>query len=96
VQEQAQLLDEGLQSIVQSSSLFCETRGMGLLRALVVADPEKNPPLKYVQKARQAGLLVSRAGKNAVRFLPPLVIQRDEIAHGLKILRDVAVGWGEA
>jgi 4-aminobutyrate aminotransferase-like enzyme len=38
-----------------------------------------------------AGLCVSTAGSNTMRFLPPLVITDAEIERGLAILRDVLV-----
>jgi acetylornithine/N-succinyldiaminopimelate aminotransferase len=50
-------------------------RGRGLLQGLVL-DGEAAP---VVAKARELGLLVSVAGGNVVRFVPPLVVTRAEI-----------------
>ena len=41
------------------------------------------------KKALEKGLLVLTAGKNVVRLLPPLIIDKDTILKGLKILEEV-------
>jgi acetylornithine/N-succinyldiaminopimelate aminotransferase len=50
-------------------------RGRGLLQGLVL-DGEALP---VVTRARELGLLVSVAGGNVVRFVPPLIVTRAEI-----------------
>jgi predicted acetylornithine/succinylornithine family transaminase len=50
-------------------------RGRGLLQG-VVLEGEAAP---VVAKAREHGLLVSAAGANVVRFVPPLIVSRAEI-----------------
>ena len=39
-----------------------------------------------IQKSFEQGLLVLKAGKNTLRFLPPLTISREEIDEGFKRL----------
>ena len=65
-------------------------RGRGLMQALVVARPRKHPPGEIVRSARERGLLVTRAGEDAVRLLPPLNCGEDEVDQALEILRAVA------
>jgi acetylornithine/succinyldiaminopimelate/putrescine aminotransferase len=60
-------------------------RGRGLLQGLVL-EGEAAP---VVAKARERGLLVSVAGGNVVRFVPPLVVTRAEIDEALGILDSV-------
>ncbi len=42
-----------------------------------------------IERARDAGLLLVSAGEHTLRFLPPLVITRNELARGLAILAEV-------
>jgi 4-aminobutyrate aminotransferase-like enzyme len=42
-----------------------------------------------VVKARERGLLLSVAGGNVVRFVPPLVVGRAEIDEALSVLEGV-------
>lgn len=46
-------------------------------------------PSEIINKLIENGLLVLSAGKNVIRFLPPLVITYDEIDKGLEILKKV-------
>jgi acetylornithine/N-succinyldiaminopimelate aminotransferase len=57
-------------------------RGRGLLQGLVL-EGEAGP---MVARARERGLLVSAAGGNVVRFVPPLIVTREEIDEALQIL----------
>jgi acetylornithine/N-succinyldiaminopimelate aminotransferase len=57
-------------------------RGRGLLQGLVV-EGEAAP---IVARARDKGLLLSVAGGNVVRFVPPLVVTRDEIDEAVTLL----------
>ena len=44
------------------------------------------PPTEIQKKALEKGLLVLTAGKNVVRLLPPLVISKEEIEAGARII----------
>ena len=57
-------------------------RGRGLLQGLVL-DGDATP---VMIKAREKGLLVSVAGGNVIRFVPPLIVTREEIDEALHIL----------
>ena len=90
VQELGARLRAGLDRLAADIPLFASARGLGLMQALVVADPRRHPPADFVLRARQHGLLVTRAGADAVRILPPLNVSTEEIDQGLAILREVA------
>lgn len=64
-----------------------EVRGYGLMLGLLLADEEK--PGDYVAKAREEGLLICTAGKQVLRFVPPLVITKEEIDQVIDILKKV-------
>ncbi|MBR3085295.1 MAG: aspartate aminotransferase family protein [Kiritimatiellae bacterium] len=62
-------------------------RGQGLMIGLAL-DPGKIDAGRVVDAARDIGLLVCKAGGNAIRILPPLNVTDDEIDDGLDILAD--------
>jgi acetylornithine/N-succinyldiaminopimelate aminotransferase len=43
-------------------------------------------PADVVARARSAGLLLSLAGSNVVRFVPPLIVGKPEIDEAIEIL----------
>ncbi|MBR6566053.1 MAG: aminotransferase class III-fold pyridoxal phosphate-dependent enzyme, partial [Spirochaetaceae bacterium] len=62
-----------------------EIRGKGLMIGI---DVEQSAA--QVQKdCLAAGLCISTAGANTLRFLPPLVITDEEIKRGLDILKNI-------
>jgi predicted acetylornithine/succinylornithine family transaminase len=57
-------------------------RGQGLMWGMDITVPAAD----IIGKARDAGLLLVSAGEHTLRFLPPLVITRDELTRGLDII----------
>ena len=62
-----------------------QVRGLGLMIGLELK--EKAGP--YVQKLMDKGVIVLLAGATVIRFLPPLVISRQEIDTVVKALKEV-------
>ena len=60
-------------------------RGRGLLQGLII----DGDPVDVVTRARAAGLLLSVAGANIVRFVPPLIVGKAEIDEAIEILDHV-------
>ena len=78
---------EAIRGQVASWNLPCirEVRGKGLMIGI---DVEQSAA--QVQKdCLAAGLCISTAGANTLRFLPPLVITDEEINRGLDILKNI-------
>jgi acetylornithine aminotransferase len=71
----------------EHSELFLQSVGFGMMRGLRVKDADTLGLL--VNGARQEGLLVLKAGKNTLRFLPPLTITKEEIDEGFVRLNHV-------
>lgn len=67
-----------------NKNLFTDIVGLGLMRGLRVKDSETLGSL--IKEAANCGVLVLKAGKNTLRFLPPLTITKDEINEGFKRL----------
>ena len=82
VNEVSAYLDEKLQALVKKYDVVKATRGLGLMRAL-----EMNVPVgPYVNKALEKGLLIISAGTYIIRFVPPLVITKDNVDEMIGIL----------
>lgn len=64
-----------------------EIRGLGLMIGIVMDG--KIDPHAIQKKCLDAGLCVTTAGKDVVRFLPPLNISDAEIDKGLEIFKNV-------
>ncbi|HEX5710318.1 MAG TPA: aspartate aminotransferase family protein [Sulfuricurvum sp.] len=62
-------------------AVFLEHVGFGLMRGLRVVDAETLG--KIINAARNHGVIVLKAGRNTLRFLPPLTITKADIDEGL-------------
>lgn len=65
-------------------NIFKEEVGLGLMRGLRVKD--SNTLQEIIKNCFKEGVLVLKAGKNTMRFLPPLTITKDEINNGFERL----------
>jgi acetylornithine aminotransferase len=78
--------DEHLQQVASThSDLFEKSVGLGLMRGLRVKDGEKLPLI--IKKSLECGVVVLKAGRNTLRFLPPLTITKEEIGEGFARLQ---------
>ncbi len=77
-------LATGLQQFVRTG-VATEVRGRGLLCGIALSEPAA----PYVHKAREYGLLLSVAGGNVIRFVPPLIVEKPHIDEALEILEKV-------
>jgi acetylornithine/N-succinyldiaminopimelate aminotransferase len=85
VGEVGQALEAALQGIVDRFDACLCVRGRGLMRGIGV-DPEQIDRAAVMVAARERGLLITTAGKDAFRFVPPLIIDRDDVLKGAEIL----------
>lgn len=67
-------------------SLFEKSVGIGMIRGIRVKSAEQLAQI--VQAAHAKGVLVLKAGRNTLRFLPPLTITTEEIDLGFQRLND--------
>ncbi|MBZ4687558.1 MAG: acetylornithine/N-succinyldiaminopimelate aminotransferase [Clostridia bacterium] len=89
--EMGEYLVEGLKEISGTYSFAGEVRGLGLLVGMEL-EIEAVP---VVKKCLEKGLLLSPAGKNVLRFLPPLNVTRDEIDTALEKVNFVFEEMGD-
>ncbi len=86
IQEKGKLLEDGLNKLINKyPDKLIETRGLGLMRGLVV----KEDPLLILNGCLKNNLLLVKAGYDVIRFVPPLTIEKNEIELMLKILDKV-------
>ena len=82
VKEVSQYLEEKLDSLVTKYTGIKERRGKGLMQGLELDHPAN----KYIIKAQELGLIIVTAGANVIRFLPPLVIEKEHVDEMIGIL----------
>ena len=78
------LLREALQGFVDQYDKLLAVRGKGMMLGLVVDGEAK----ELVDALKAQGLLVLTAGKNVVRFLPPLTLGEDDLEDAVDMISD--------
>ena len=76
VQEITSYFEEKLDGLVEKYDFFTQRRGKGLMQGLVV---EGRSVGEIVAKALENGLVVISAGSDVLRFVPPLIITKEQI-----------------
>ncbi len=93
VERMGRLLRARLEALVKRyPNLFVDVRGAGLMLGLKCAVPNTD----MVNRLRAAGLLTVGAGDNAVRVLPPLIVEEGHVEEALAILDKVCAVWPAA
>jgi len=83
IEERIALFDRYLAKMADSlPHIFEYSVGLGLMRGLRCKSAEIQNSI--VTKAFEKGVIVLKAGRNTVRFLPPLTISTEEIREGFK------------
>lgn len=81
--------EKKLDELVDSYDFLTERRGVGFMQGLVC----KKPVGEIAARALEEGLVVITAGSDVLRFVPPLIIEKehvDEMAEKLNaVLRDI-------
>ena len=75
VNETAPYLEKKLEELVEKHDIVTGRRGKGFMQGITVTVP----PSKIINKAIENGLIVFSAGHDVVRFVPPLVITKEDI-----------------
>jgi acetylornithine aminotransferase len=81
------LFEESLKELKEEfASLFDKVVGLGMMRGLRCKSGVDLGMI--IQKASKEGVLVLKAGRNTLRFLPPLTISKEEINEGFERLKN--------
>ena len=90
VQEKGDYLQQGLEALAKQYPEIADgARGMGLIRGLVLTEKGVEQGAAIVKRLFEKGVLINFAGNAVLRFLPPLVIIKEEIDELLAALSDV-------
>ena len=76
-------MKEQLNLLTEDYDMILERRGEGLMQGL-----EFNCPVgPYIARALEKGLILINAGEKVIRFIPPLIVQREHVDEMIMILR---------
>lgn len=78
---------------VQFPELAAGVRGRGMLLGLVLTDKGIKHGLEIVQQLFERGMLINFAGMRVLRFIPPLIVSREEIDQLIDQLVAVLAGF---
>lgn len=83
VKEISVYLEEQLDKLVEEYDFVTARRGMGLMQGLELSIPVG----EVSSKALEHGLIIITAGSNVLRFVPPLVIEREHVDEMIEKLK---------
>ena len=75
VKEISACLEEKLDALVDKYDCLTQRRGVGLIQGVVTTKPVG----EITSKALEEGLLIISAGSDVLRFVPPLVIEKEHV-----------------
>lgn len=85
VRETGEYLYQKLEELKEDYECITAHRGMAMMQGL-----EFNCEVKDIlSKALEKGLVLISAGSNIIRFLPPLIISRDDVDEMITILKEI-------
>ena len=87
VQDISVYLEEQLEQLKKDVPMIAARRGLGLMQGLELK-PDV-PAGEISRKSLEQGLLLITAGNNVLRFVPPLVIEKEHIDEMAGILRKI-------
>ena len=90
VRAKGDYLHEKLQLLAaRFPALVTEARGLGLIQGLVLTEAGVEKGGAIVTRMFEKGCLINFAGNVALRFLPPLIVSREEIDQMIQLLAEV-------
>ena len=92
VQIMSNLLMSKLEQLKSSNNSIKEVRGMGLL---IAVEFESEISSEIITRCNENGLLLNAVRPNAVRFMPPLTVNREEIIQAVELFESSLMSNGE-
>ena len=86
VKEIGAYLYDALENLKTINSDIVAHRGMGLIQGIELSGNVKAGDV--VKKAHDSGLVLITAGNNVIRFIPPLVIEKEHVDKMIAILKE--------
>ena len=85
VKEVGDYLYEALEALKKELPSIVDHRGMGLMQGIELSEDVKAADV--VKKAHENGLILITAGSNVIRFIPPLIIEKEHVDRMIDILK---------
>ncbi len=85
VQEVGAYLYEALEKLKEEIPAVKDHRGMGLIQGLEFTEDVKVADV--VKRAHENGLVLITAGGNVIRFIPPLIVEKEHVDKMISILK---------
>jgi len=95
-QKQGKYLFKKLHSLYKKYDFIGDHRGIGLMQGIEIVrskkSKEKSPEIrdKIVLESFKRGLLLLGCGDNSIRFIPSLIVKKEDIDTAVSIFEDVA------
>ncbi len=93
VARQSAALKAGLEAIGAEFGVFEQVRGMGLMIGAVLKPEYVADIGALLDLAAEKQVLILQAGTSVLRFVPPLNITDEELAEGLKRVREAIAAY---
>lgn len=94
LQERSTYFIERLEDVAAKfPKLATGVRGRGMLLGLVLTDKGIKHGMEIVQQLFERGVLINFAGMQVLRFIPPLIVSREEIDQLIDQLKTVLAGF---
>jgi len=82
----------GLNELKEAYSIIGDVRGIGLMIGVELVEKNLSPAAEkckmVIKNALEGGIILLPAGESVIRFVPPLIITREEIDRGMDIFED--------
>ena len=85
VKEVGAYLYEALEALKQEIPAIVDHRGLGLIQGIELSEEVKATDV--VKKAHDNGLVLISAGCNVIRFIPPLIVEKEHVDRMIEILK---------
>ncbi len=90
--EKGNYIMKRLKELKDQYQIIGDVRGIGLMIGIELVEENKEPAVAkrdlIVRKALDEGLILLPAGDSVIRFVPPLIIKKNEIDRGMEIFED--------
>jgi 4-aminobutyrate aminotransferase len=94
--EKGHYLMKRLGELMEKHSIIGDVRGMGLMIGVEIVEENKDPAVEkckfVIKRALEGGMILLPAGDSVIRFVPPLIITREEIDSGMEIFEGALKG----
>ncbi|NPA51031.1 MAG: aspartate aminotransferase family protein [Epsilonproteobacteria bacterium] len=82
LKERIEFFNSFIENFAKEDRLFSKSVGIGLMRGLRTKEASIQEAI--LKESLKEGVILLKAGRNTVRFLPPLTISKNEIEEGFK------------